>query len=132
MTNIDPNSTVNDAPVVLLCCEPRYRNSAARPSAAPSTTPVATSRPRRRCTPMISRIAAAATPKTRKPQNWFRPTKKAPEPPVVATSASECPANDWPRVTVNTPTTAEVIATTVPTSTATHTGLLDHSPGSIR
>ena len=51
---------------------------------------------------------------------------------MVATSASECPANDWPRVTVNTPTTAEVIATTVPTSTATRTGLLDHSPGSIR
>src|ERR1700743_2596153 len=81
---------------------------------------------------MASRMIAAATPQARKPQNWSRPTRKAPEPPVVATSASECPANDWPRVTVNTPTTPEVIATTVPTRTATRTGLLDHSPGSNR
>ena len=37
------------------------------------------------------------------------PIRKAPDPPVVAMSARECPANDCPRVTVNSPTTAEVI-----------------------
>ena len=45
-------------------------------------------------------------------------------------SARECPANDWPRVTVNTPTTAEVMATTVPTASATCTGPLPKKPGS--
>ena len=69
-------------------------------------------------------------PKTRNPQNWLSPIRKAPAPPVVATSASAWPAKDWPRVTVNTPTTPEVIATTVPTSTATRTGPLDSRPGS--
>ena len=81
---------------------------------------------------MISRKAAAPIPKARKPQNWLRPMRKAAEPPVVATSASACPAKDWPRVTVNTPTTPEVTATTVPTSSATRTGPLDTSPGSKR
>ena len=60
------------------------------------------------------------------------PIRNAPEPPVVAMSASEWPANDWPRVTVNTPTTAEVMATTVPTASATCTGPLPKNPGSIR
>ena len=47
-------------------------------------------------------------------------------------SASEWPANDWPRVTVNTPVTAEVMAMTVPTASATCTGALPKNPGSIR
>ena len=51
---------------------------------------------------------------------------------MVAMSASEWPANDWPRVTVNTPTTAEVMAMTVPTASATCTGPLPKNPGSIR
>ena len=65
MTNIEPNKMVNDAPVVVLYWVPRYRNSAARPRAAPSTTPVATSRPRRRWMPIISMNAAAPAPKAR-------------------------------------------------------------------
>src|SRR5271154_5684202 len=44
-------------------------------------------------------------------------------------SARECPANDWPLVTVNTPTTAEVIAMTAPTSSAVCTGSLLKKPG---
>ena len=46
-------------------------------------------------------------------------------------SASEWPANDWPRVTVNTPVTAEVTATTVPTASAMCTGPLPKKPGSM-
>ena len=45
-------------------------------------------------------------------------------------SAREWPANDCPRVTVNTPTTAEVMAITVPTARATCTGPLPKKPGS--
>ncbi len=74
--------------------------------------------------------AAAPAPKARYPQNWLTPTRNAPEPPVVAMSASEWPANDWPLVTVNTPTTAEVIAMTVPTARAMCTGPLAKKPGS--
>jgi len=58
------------------------------------------------------------------------PIRKAPEPPVVAMSAREWPANDCPRVTVNTPTTADVTAITVPTAKATCTGPLPKKPGS--
>ena len=65
MTKIEPNKIVNEAPVVVLYWVPRYRNSAARPRAAPSTTPVATSRPRRRWMPTISMNAAAPAPKAR-------------------------------------------------------------------
>jgi len=65
MTKIEPNKMLNDAPVVVLYWVPRYRNSAARPRAAPSTTPVATSRPRRRWMPIISMNAAAPAPKAR-------------------------------------------------------------------
>jgi hypothetical protein len=93
---------------------------------------VATSRPRRRWTPIASIRAAAATPATRKPQNWLIPTRNAPDPPVVATSASAWPAKDWPRSTVNTPMTPEVTATTAPTSRAVLTGPLPNSPGSKR
>ena len=86
---MEPNRMVNDAPVVELSWVLRYRKSAARPRAAPSTTPVATSRPRRRWTPIISMNAAAPAPNARNPQNWLMPTRKAPEPPVVAMSARE-------------------------------------------
>ena len=61
---------------------------------------------------MASISAAAAIPAARNPQNWLMPTRNAPDPPVVATSASEWPAKDWPRSTVNTPMTPEVTATT--------------------
>ena len=76
-------------------------------------------------------IAAPAMPAIRNPQNWPTPARNAPAPPVVAMSASECPANDWPRMTVSTPTTPEVTATTVPTRTAVRTGPLLSSPGSM-
>src|SRR4051812_32521000 len=59
------------------------------------------------------------------------PIRNAPDPPVVAISASEWPANDWPRVTVNTPTTAEGTAMTVPTASAMCTGPLPKKPGSM-
>ena len=81
---------------------------------------------------MASISAAAAIPAARNPQNWLRPTRNAPDPPVVATSASEWPAKDWPRRTVNTPMTPEVMATTAPTSRAVLTGPLLNSPGSKR
>ena len=45
-------------------------------------------------------------------------------------SAREWPAKDCPRVTVNTPTTADVIAMTVPTASAMCTGALPKNPGS--
>ena len=93
---------------------------------------MATSRPRRRCTPIPSISAAAAIPAARKPQNWLSPTRNAPDPPVVATSASEWPAKDWPRMTVKTPMTPEVTATMAPTSKAVLTGPLPNSPGSKR
>jgi hypothetical protein len=38
------------------------------------------------------------------------------------------PANDCPRITVNVPTTAETIATTEPTISATCTGWLEKNP----
>ena len=81
---------------------------------------------------MASISAAAAIPAARNPQNWLMPTRNAPDPPVVATSASEWPAKDWPRSTVNTPMTPEVTATTVPTIRAVLTGPLLSSPGSKR
>src|SRR5579864_3813266 len=129
-TKMEPNKILNDAPVVELSWVPRYRNSAARPRAAPSTTPVATSRPRRRWTPIISMNAAAPAPNARYPQNWLTPSRNAAEPPVVEMSAREWPANDCPRVTVNTPTTADVTAITAPTASATCTGPLPKKPGS--
>lgn len=65
-----------------------------------------------------------------KPQSGFAPTRKAPDPPVVPTSAREWPANDWPRMTVKTPTTADTSATRPPTTRATRTGPLEKKPGS--
>src|ERR1700722_20988932 len=45
-------------------------------------------------------------------------------------SARECPAKDWPRMTVKVPTTPETMATTPPTISATWTGELEKNPGS--
>ena len=78
-----------------------YRNSAARPRPAPSTIPVARSRPRGRCTPIMSITPAASTPIPAKPHSGLTPARKEAEPPVTLMSASACPANDWPRSTVN-------------------------------
>ena len=60
--------------------------------------------------------------KVTKPQSGLAPTRKAPDPPVVPTSPREWPAKDWPRMTVNTPTTADTSETMPPTTSATRTG----------
>ena len=49
---------------------------------------------------------------------------------MVATSVRACPANDWLRMTVKIPTTAETTAVTDPISTAVCTGPLEKNPGS--
>ena len=54
----------------------------------------------------------AEDPAPQEPGQGTQPSSSAPEPPAVDTSARECPAKDWPRRTVNTPTTAETTATT--------------------
>ncbi len=92
--------------------------------------PVAKSLPLARLTPIISMAPAPATPPATKPNNGLTPARNAPEPPAVATSASEWPANDWPRTTVNTPTTPETTATMLPTTHAMCTGPLEKKPGS--
>jgi hypothetical protein len=48
----------------------------------------------------------------------------------VATSVKACPAKDWPRTTVKTPTTAETTAVTAPMTSAVRTGPLEKKPGS--
>ena len=59
------------------------------------------------------------------------PTRKAPEPPAVPTSPRAWPAKDWPRMTVNTPTTAETTATSAPDRRAPRApGSLAKNPGS--
>ena len=45
-------------------------------------------------------------------------------------SESACPANDWPRMTVNTPTIPETTAAIAPTTRATWTGSEEKNPGS--
>ena len=54
----------------------------------------------------------------------------APDPPAAETSPSACPAKDWPRMTVNTPVTAETMATTAPIVAAVWTCALVKNPGS--
>src|SRR6516164_9777082 len=98
--------------------------------AAPSTTPVARSRPRSRCTPIRSIVPAPAMPRPTKPATGVSPISSAPDPPAAETSPSACPAKDWPRMTVNTPTTAATTATTPPTATAMWTCGLLKNPGS--
>ncbi len=129
---IEPNRICCAAPVVAFLVVSRYKNSAASPVAKPSTMPVAISRPRRRCTPTSSMAPAPSTPAPRKPTRGLRLKKKAPEPPVVATSVRAWPAKDWPRITVKTPTMADTTALTAPTTSATCTGPLEKNPGSKR
>jgi hypothetical protein len=59
-------------------------------------------------------IPAARTPIPTKPKSGVRPRRNAPDAPVAPTSDRASPAKDWPRITVNTPTTPETSATTVP------------------
>ena len=82
--------------------------------AAPSTMPVARSRPRTRRTPIMSITPAPTMPRPTKPSNGLSPISSAPEPPAAETSPSAWPAKDWPRMTVKTPTTADTTATTPP------------------
>ena len=65
-----------------------------------------------------------------KPTRGLIPKKNDPDPPVVATSVSACPAKDCPRMTVKTPTTEETTAVTAPMISATRTGPLVKNPGS--
>src|SRR5579863_8149487 len=92
--------------------------------------PVAKSRPRALRTPIASMAPAPTTPPATKPNSGLTPARNAPEPPAVATSASEWPANDCPRRTVKTPTTPDTTATMVPMRHATWTGWLTKKPGS--
>ena len=98
--------------------------------AAPSTMPVARSLPRTRRTPIMSMTPPPTIPRPTNPSSGFSPISSAPEPPAAETSLSACPPKDWPRMTVNTPTTAETTATTPPIRTATWTGALEKKPGS--
>ncbi len=100
--------------------------------AAPSTMPVATSRLRARSTPIISMAPPPMTPPAMNPVSGLSPKRKAPEPPVVATSVNAWPAKDWLRTTVKTPTTAETTAVSAPMSAAVWTGALEKNPGSNR
>ena len=86
---IDPKSTFTVAPVVLDAVVSRYRNSAASPSAAPSTMPVARSRPRGRRIPIHSITPAAARFIATKPKSGLIPIRNAADPPAVPISASE-------------------------------------------
>src|SRR5579875_2140915 len=127
---IEPNSTLPVAPVALLSVAARYRNSAANPKPAPSTTPVATSRPRARWTPRNSIAPAAASARPKNPHTGAIPVRRAPEPPAAPTSPSASPAKAWRRITVSTPTAAVASATRPPTSRARRTGGLEKKPGS--
>ena len=128
---IEPNRIVTVAPVVLCEVVPRYRNRAASPNPAPSTIPVARSRPRARWIPISSMIPAAATEIPTNPHSGAIPTRYALDPPVAPMSPSASPANDWPRITVNTPTQPATIATSAPTTSASWTELEEKNPGAM-
>ena len=98
--------------------------------AAPSTIPVARSRPRTRRTPIMSITPAPMMPSPTNPTTGLSPMSSAPEPPAAETSPSAWPPKDWPRMTVNTPTTADTTATAAPTAAAVWTGALEKKPGS--
>ena len=86
---IDPKRTLMVAPVVLDAVESRYRNRAASPSAAPSTIPVARSRPRGRRIPIHSITPAAMRFMATNPNSGLIPSRNAADPPAVPMSASE-------------------------------------------
>src|SRR5487761_312525 len=92
--------------------------------------PVARSLPRGLRTPINSMTPAATTLRATKPYSVDTPRRTAAEPPAVPMSERACPANDWPRMTVNTPTQAETMATIPLTASAMCTGLLEKKPGS--
>ena len=119
IVNMDPNRIVIVAPLVDVNVVSQYRNSAARPSPAPRTMPVARSRPRGRRIPIMSMTPAAARLVPAKPHSGLIPSRNEPEPPVTLMSASACPAYDWPRMTVNVPTMPDTTATRPPASSAT-------------
>ena len=129
IANTEPNRIVTVAPVVLCSVVYRCRNRAARPIPAPSTIPVARSRPRARCTPIASIAPAAITLPSTNPHSGPMPTRYAPAPPVVPRSPNASPAKDWPRMTVNTPTTPVTTATSAPTARAMCTASLSKNPG---
>ncbi len=64
------------APVALVDVVSQYRNSAARPSPAPRTMPVARSRPRGLRIPIMSMTPAASTPVPAKPQQRADPEQE--------------------------------------------------------
>jgi hypothetical protein len=72
------------------------------------------------------------TPPAMNPVSGVSPKRKAPEPPVVATSVKAWPAKDWLLTTVKTPTTAETTAVSPPMTAAVRTGPLEKNPGSKR
>ena len=78
----------------------------------------------------MSITPAPAMPRPTNPASGLSPSSSAPEPPAADTSPSACPAKDWPRMTVNTPVTAETTATTAPIVTAMWTCGLAKKPGS--
>src|SRR5437763_7620077 len=126
--NRDPKRIVTVAPVVLLMVVPRYSSSAAMPRLAPSTMPVARSRPRGRWMPISSMTAAAPTADARKPHSAPTPARKAADPPAAPMSDSASPANACPRMTANTPTAPDTIAAVAPTASAVWTDALSKNP----
>ncbi len=76
-------------------------------------------------------IAAAATEIATNPHSGAIPTRYALDPPAAPMSPSASPANDWARITVNTPTDAATIATNAPTASASSTEPLEKNPGAM-
>ena len=72
---MDPNRTLTATPVVEVWVVSQNRNSAARPSPAPRTIPVARSRPRGRRIPIMSITAAARTPTPANPSSGLTPIR---------------------------------------------------------
>jgi len=99
------------APVVC-CVLYRGKGTAPRSNPAPSTMPVAVSLPRAGVPK--SSMAPPRVPRSDETPKRLAPTRKAPEPPA-------CPGLPWngreglPRMTVNTPTTADTRDTAPPT-----------------
>ena len=62
-------------------------------------------------------------------ESGLMPRRNEAAPPALLTSASAWPAKDWPRITVNTPTTPETTAAPPPMTAAVCTGSLVKKPG---
>ncbi len=73
--NMEPNKIVTAAPVAAVCVVSQYSSSAAIPSPAPRTIPVARSRPRGRRIPIMSITPAASTPVPAKPSSGLMPSR---------------------------------------------------------